>query len=252
MENKIAVVEKSELSKVHANLLNADQLGFLMQKTRKDNTYTRPAKGGGTWTYVTGSYIKKVLNLMFGWDWDFEIIEHKFDLQIKQAYVLGKLKVRTGGKEIVKMQFGRVDIKFKVDWVDDGKGTNTKKKQSTDLPLDIGNDLKAAATDCLKKCASELGIASDIYAPNEFKEISVVDSAPPIDKDVERIISFISEANTVDDLSFIQGEVQDEQKDLFVLKWISLSCNKLVLEKIRKEVNESTLPEFKAKSKILK
>ena len=48
METKIAIVEESELSKVHNNLLNVDQLGFLMQKTRKDNTYTRPAKGGGT------------------------------------------------------------------------------------------------------------------------------------------------------------------------------------------------------------
>ena len=37
--------------------------------------------------------------------------------------------------------------------------------------LDYGNDLKAAATDALKKCASELGIASDIYGSEEFKEI---------------------------------------------------------------------------------
>ena len=40
--------------------------------------------------------------------------------------------------------------------------------------MDLGNDLKAATTDALKKCASELGIASDIYAPNEFKSIYVV------------------------------------------------------------------------------
>jgi len=171
MDKNLPIVQKSELSKVHENLLNKDQLSFLMQKTHKSNTYTRPAKGGGTWTFVTGSYIKKVLNLMFGWDWDFEIIEHKFDLQVRQAYVLGKLTVRTGGKEIKKMQFGRVDVKFKTEWVDG-------KKQSTNTPLDIGNDLKAAATDCLKKCASELGIASDIYAPNEFKEIFIIDDEP--------------------------------------------------------------------------
>ena len=184
MEKKIAIVKKSELSKVHKNLLNADQLGFLMQKTGANNTYKRPAKGGGTWTYVTGAYIKKVLNLMFGWDWDFEIIEHKFDLQIKQAYVLGKLTVRTNGKEIKKMQFGRVDVKFKTELAfdDNGKaimieswGKMKQKRIPTNIPLDIGNDLKAASTDCLKKCASELGIAADIYAPNEFKEISVVD-----------------------------------------------------------------------------
>jgi hypothetical protein len=180
----ITVVKESELSKVHNNLLNADQLGFLMQKTNSDNTYTRPAKGGGEWTYVTGSYVKKVLNLMFGWDWDFEIIEHKFDLQIKQAYVLGKLTVRTGGKEIKKMQFGRVEIKFKNEWKN---GVRTV----SNIPLDIGNDLKAASTDCLKKCASELGIASDIYAPNEFKEIRVAENNEENPSPIEELMGLL-------------------------------------------------------------
>ena len=49
-------------------------------------------------------------------------------------------------------------------------------KRGTDIPLSIGNDLKSAATDALKKCASELGLASDIYGKLEFKEIKVVDS----------------------------------------------------------------------------
>ena len=103
---------------------------------------------------------------MFGWDWDFEIIDEKFDLNIGQAYVKGRLTCRVGDRAIVKMQFGRCDIKFKNDWVE-GKKIPTKN------PLDIGNDLKAAATDALKKCASELGIAADVYAPNEFRELSV-------------------------------------------------------------------------------
>jgi hypothetical protein len=33
--------------------------------------------------------------------------------------------------------------------------------------------MKAAATDALKKCAAELGIASDVYGKNEFKEIKM-------------------------------------------------------------------------------
>jgi len=41
------------------------------------------------------------------------------------------------------------------------------------IPLSIGNDLKSAATDCLKKCASEIGIASDIYNKDEFREVKV-------------------------------------------------------------------------------
>lgn len=195
-------ITKDELTKSDNNMLNTNQLAFLLQKTPKNHIYERPAKGGGKWKYVTGVYVKKVLNLMFGWDWSFEVVEHKFDLQIKQAYVLGKLTVNSGGKSIVKMQFGRVDIKMKTAWDD-----KLKKKVPTDDPLDIGNDLKAATTDSLKKCASELGIASDVYAPNEFKAISVVEEKPELKPDDERIRDFIAQCKTQDDLDFIRGEV---------------------------------------------
>lgn len=161
MKNELATISSDELTKVKENRLNAQQLQFLLQKTPQSHIYERPAKGGGKWKYVTGTYVKKVLNMMFGWDWDFEILEYKYDLDLKQVYVLGKLTCRTNGRAIVKTQFGRQDIKF---------------KKSTSTPLDLGNDLKAAATDCLKKCASEIGVASDVYAPNEFRAINVIDS----------------------------------------------------------------------------
>jgi len=90
--------------------------------------------------------------------WNFEVLEH--GKEGGQVWVLGKLTINTNKGEIIKTQFGRADIKI---W----KGTKN--------PLDYGNDLKAAATDSLKKCASELGIASDIYGQEEFKEIQGVD-----------------------------------------------------------------------------
>lgn len=170
IKNLLPVVSAKELAKVENNMLNPQQLKYLLQKTPKNHIYKRKAKGGGTWDYVTGVYMKKVLNLMFGWDWSFEIVEHKFDLEVKQAYVLGKLTVNSGGRSIVKMQFGRADIKV---------------KQSDGLPLDIGNDLKAASTDALKKCAAELGIASDVYAPNEFKEVLIIEN-PELQDDAEK------------------------------------------------------------------
>ena len=172
-------ITTSELSKVEDNMLNQEQLNFLLSKTPKNHIYQRPAKGGGKWSYVTGVYVKKVLNLMFGWDWSFEVVEYKFDLPIGQCFVLGKLTVNSNGKTIVKMQFGRVDIKFKKQ--------NQVQKDAGEArqPLDIGNDLKAATTDALKKCASELGVASDVYAPNEFKEITVVNDLTPAEKKAE-------------------------------------------------------------------
>lgn len=198
---EVATITKEELSLVENNLLNSKQLDLITSKTPAKFLKERPAKGGGKWTYVTGGYVKKVLNLMFGWDWDFKVLEHKFDIAIGQAYVLGELRCRVTEpngtqREIIKNQFGRVDIKFKTEWVSDGKGGF--KKQPTTQPLDIGNDLKAAATDALKKCASEIGVASDIYGAEEFKEIHIVEPNTAEEK-LERIIYMLDTEGLVID-----------------------------------------------------
>jgi hypothetical protein len=123
-----------------------------------------------------------MLNIVFGWDWDFEVVNFDVNILAKQAIVHGKLTVRSGNVQIVKHQFGRSDIAFKKkqDYIDgvpqftEYQGKKKPKMIPSDEPLDLGNDLKAATTDALKKCASELGIASDVYAPNEFKEINIL------------------------------------------------------------------------------
>lgn len=186
-------------------VLNSDQLNFILKKTPEKHVYRRVAKGGGQWNYVTGVYVKKVLNLVFGFNWSFEVVEHKIDLQLKQAYVLGKLTVHSNGQSIVKMQFGRVDIKFR---------KNPDPETKMRLPLDVGNDLKAATTDALKKCAAELGIASDVYAPNEFKEIRVSNDrkdevAMLTEKDVKLAIGRIIVITKIADLStFYNSDVR--------------------------------------------
>ena len=160
-ENKLALIDAKDLSLVDDNSLNANQLALILKKTPAQYVKARPAKGGGTWDYVTGGYVKKCLNLMFGWDWDFEILDEK--ILFGEAIVKGKLTCRSNGKEIVKMQFGNKDIMYRRDVDKDGNK----------IPLSIGNDLKAATTDCLKKCAAEIGIAADIYNKEDFKEIKV-------------------------------------------------------------------------------
>lgn len=133
-----------------------EQLLTVLQRTPKGHIYTRPAKGGGQWDYVTGAYVKKVLNYVFGWMWSFEIksTEEKYG----QIVATGRLTIhdKDGHPLLWKEDAGRADIKL---------------KKGTQIPLDYGNDLKAATTDCLKRCAFQFGIASDIYGKNEFKEI---------------------------------------------------------------------------------
>lgn len=149
---------QSEGMRKSVNALSTAQILRIMQKTPSEHVYQRPGKGGQTWDYVTGTYVKKVLNYVFAWNWDFNIVQHGVEGDI--VWVLGRLTVRvpmgqSNFQSIVKEQFGRAEV----------------KKLKTGGNVDFGNDLKAASTDALKKCASELGIASDVYGKEEFKEI---------------------------------------------------------------------------------
>lgn len=156
--NDLALVKAEDLSLVDNNSLNEGQLKILLKKTPKQYIKQRPAKGGGQWNYVTGGYVRKVLNMLFGWDWDFEILDEKILIEAREVVVKGRLTCRSNGRTIIKTQYGNKDIIC---------------KRGTDTPLSIGNDLKAAATDALKKCAAEIGIAADVYNAEDFKEVKV-------------------------------------------------------------------------------
>lgn len=161
MENKAIIITTNDISKSNDLILSVAQLNGIIGKTPAKAKRTRPAKGGGTWTYVSGSYMKKQLNMLFGWNWDFEIVSEQILMEAGEVVVKGKLTCRSNGNTIVKMQYGNKDIMF---------------KKGTQIPLSIGNDLKAAATDALKKCAAEIGIAQDVYAPQDFKDVEVVEA----------------------------------------------------------------------------
>lgn len=144
------------------------QLIQILQRTPPQYVYKRPGKGGGTFDYVTVAYVTKSLNYIFGWNWDFEIVQH--GIEGGQVWALGKLTVRgtKEGQTIVKTQFGRNDIKY---------------KRGTKEMLDFGNDLKGATSDALKKCASMIGIASDVYGKADYKhetDKEIIDNTPTV------------------------------------------------------------------------
>jgi recombination DNA repair RAD52 pathway protein len=161
---------KPEQLSLTDSALNAKQLELILKRTPEKYVRNRPAKGGGQWKYVSGGYVKKCLNLLFGFDWSFEILEQM--IMHKEAIVKGKLTINSNGKTIVKMQFGNKDIMY---------------RKGTEEPLSIGNDLKSAATDALKKCAAEIGIAADIYNAEEFREVQV-DTETELDK-IEKLFN---------------------------------------------------------------
>jgi hypothetical protein len=92
--------------------------------------------------YLEGHAVIQRLNDALDADWSFEITEH----HILQDEVLVKARLTTG--TIAKTQFGSSQI--------------TRNKKTGDL-VSLGDDLKAAATDALKKAATLLGVGLHLY-----------------------------------------------------------------------------------------
>lgn len=207
MSTEITLIKSKDLSLAEVSALNEGQLKYLLKRTPKEALRKRPAKGGGEWEYVSGGWVKKQLNLMFGFNWDFEITNQM--VLHGEAIVQGKLTCRSNGITIIKTQFGNKDVVCR-------KGTET--------PLSIGNDLKAAATDCLKKCAAEIGIAADVYNKLDFEDVAVVNES-----DVDRMLGKLN--------------------DLYMLKFDLLTKQQVTdIERILDKTN----PEIKSFSKIHK
>jgi hypothetical protein len=92
--------------------------------------------------YVEGHAVIQRLSEAFDGDWSFEVV--KFEVLDEEVVVLGKL-VAYG---IVKSQFGLSSI---------------SRAGDTGKTVSLGEDIKAAATDALKKCATMLGVALYLY-----------------------------------------------------------------------------------------
>lgn len=155
-------VAASTYARITNPIFEEHQIQYLQRRTPAAHIYDRPGKGGQTWYYITSAFAIKSLNILFGYNWSFEI--KSFDIKGTQCLVHGRLSgtLTRDGKDItiVRESFGRADIKLTKD---------TRK------PLDLGNDLKAAESDCLKRCYRQLGGALDVFATNEYAEIILTD-----------------------------------------------------------------------------
>lgn len=95
--------------------------------------------------YVDTGYMTIALNWATLMDWSFEVLETREDIIDKKRHysVLGCITINTTeGKTIMKQQWGSQVLKAK---------------------MEVGDALKSAASDSMKKCASMLGIAADVY-----------------------------------------------------------------------------------------
>ena len=104
----------------------------------------RPGSFGQTLAYIEGHEVIKRLNLAFQGKWSFEIVAH----EIKDTEVLVVGKLICPEANIIKMAFG---------------GSKVTTNNETGEIVSIVDDLKAAATDSLKKAATLLGVGLHLY-----------------------------------------------------------------------------------------
>src|SRR5438876_11784631 len=107
-----------------------------------DQIKQRKGLDGDVLDYIEGAAVIQRLNDVFNAEWTFEILDHH--IYEREVVVLGKLTTQG----IAKCQFGKSKI------------TRTKESKTE---VSIGDDLKAAATDGLKKCATLLGVGLHLY-----------------------------------------------------------------------------------------
>lgn len=109
-----------------------------------DQIKQRVGTFGNTLDYVEGHAVIQRLNDALEGNWSFEILRHDILEDNDEVIVLGKLTA----EEVVKSQFGASRI--------------TRAKETGQI-VSLADDLKAAATDSLKKCATMLGVGLHLY-----------------------------------------------------------------------------------------
>ncbi len=111
----------------------------------------RPGGGGMTFDYVTPDTIIDILNEAFDHQWDMRIL----DSRKEDTTVIVRVELQVWGEEgnpVVKQQFGSCEIT---------RG------------LGVGEAFKGAASDALKKTATLLGVALELYQDDDAPVPSV-------------------------------------------------------------------------------
>lgn len=209
------------------SVVKAGEINFaaLDIKTPPEFIKKRPGAGGKQFSYVEIGYVIRKLNEAFSpLNWDFKITD-KIE-KPKEIIVQGELTVKDHkGNSVVKTQFGQGDFKSNVSF---------------------GDVYKAATSDALKKCASLLGVALDVYAPQlenwDRDNIPVVESDPPGTQYSEN-----SEAQKLSEPQrkklFVQIKLLGKDKDWFEgfagpIEEVTKAAASAYIEEFEKKINE--------------
>ena len=142
--NELAIINETSIDKIDKILVSITNKHDLVSDINTPKAYVKKKMD---MDYVEVGYMKKIADKHYpGWSW--EVIKTEF--AGTQAYVVhGRLKWYDSGIQ----RTGDMTAAHRI-----------QRKRSTDEYVDLGNDIKAANTDCMKKAFNMyMNIADDIY-----------------------------------------------------------------------------------------
>ena len=151
--------------------LTPDQRIKLFANTSKNFIKERDGRGGKV-KYVQGWYIKQVMNVVFDYKWGNTIAGHTITKD--EVIVWGTVSADFGNHDIhTQSSFGESAVHYykcdKIKSVQQAciKDKSVCKVHTCEQTVSIGDDLKAAHTDMIKKAANIWGIAMDVYSKRQ-------------------------------------------------------------------------------------
>jgi len=128
--------------------MDKQQLESLQTPFSPSDIRQREGSFGKTLDYIEAHSVIARLNDALTGDWSFEVVSWEVNDEADEVIVLGKLSAGS----ITKMQIG---------------GSKRKRHKQSGNLVSLGDDIKAAASDALKKCATLLGVGLHLYRSEE-------------------------------------------------------------------------------------
>jgi len=155
----------------------------------------RSGNFGKTLDYIEGHSVIQRLNEAFDGFWSFEIISH--EILKDEVIVQGKLST----DKVIKTQFGSSSI--------------TRSKDGGSV-ISLADDLKAAATDSLKKCATLLGVGLYLYGNQTESPRDWDNGQPQMQRQSESTSQRDDHHNQSNPATNDNGRVSNKQLDYLV------------------------------------
>jgi hypothetical protein len=176
---------------------------WLTGRTPQKDIREREARGGGKVKYVNTYYMTRQLSLITGMRWSSEALEEKARPSWDNPdEVMVKIRVSywdNFGNQYGHTAWGSKDVARYKEFRDKA-GRITNPNQAGKI-ISLGDDLKAAESDAIKKAISYIGIADDIYGGRELslEDLTAETPGSPVSQDDYKnyFVKIISEKHKV-------------------------------------------------------